>query len=509
MWWRDAVLYQIYVRSFADANGDGHGDLPGIRSKLDYLEWLGVDAIWLTPIHPSPNADWGYDVSDFHGVHPDYGTLDDLDALVADAGARGIKVVLDLVPNHTSSEHPWFSDPAKRDWYVWADEPNNWASTFGGSAWTKHPEVGRYYLHNFLPEQPDLNWWNQGVRDEFEETLRFWFDRGIAGFRIDVAHALIKDAELRDNPSVGKAKDRREERVYNMNRPEVHEIYRRWRAIAREYDPERVLLGETWVPNLAELAKYYGDDDELQLPMIFSFTLAHLDADEQREIVEGAQQAFPEDAWPVWCGSNHDIVRFPTRWCAGDEAKIRCALMLLLGLRGTPILYYGDELGMEQVEIPEDEQLDTAHSRDGARTPMPWAPTADHEWWIRHGDLTRNVEDMRADEASTLWFTRELLELRRATPELRLGSYATRRRASRRLGVASRRGLPGGGQPLGSSAVPCRGVQGSIRLDTGLARDRRGGGRDAETRAVGGRGRRRLTLHVRIRLRSYQGSNGV
>ena len=453
MWWRDAVLYQIYVRSFADANGDGHGDLPGIRSKLDYLEWLGVDAIWLTPIHPSPNADWGYDVSDFHGVHPDYGTLDDLDALVADAGARGLKVVLDLVPNHTSSEHPWFSDPAKRDWYVWADEPNNWTSTFGGSAWTKHPEVGRYYLHNFLPEQPDLNWWNQGVRDEFEETLRFWFDRGIAGFRIDVAHALIKDAELRDNPSVGKAKDRREERVYNMNRPEVHEIYRRWRAIAREYDPERVLLGETWVPNLAELAKYYGDDDELQLPMIFSFTLAHLDADEQREIVEGAQQAFPEDAWPVWCGSNHDIVRFPTRWCAGDEAKIRCALMLLLGLRGTPILYYGDELGMEQVEIPEDEQLDTAHSRDGARTPMPWAPTADHEWWIRHGDLTRNVEDMRADESSTLWFTRRLLELRRATPELGARLVRDRRRGSRRLGVASRGGVRGGGQSLGSSAV--------------------------------------------------------
>ena len=210
-----------------------------------------------------------------------------------------------------------------------------------------------------------------------------------------------------------------------MNRPEVHEIYRRWRAIAREYDPERVLLGETWVPNLAELAKYYGDDDELQLPMIFPFTLAHLDADEQREIVEGARAGVSRDAWPVWCGSNHDIVRFPTRWCAGDEAKIRCALMLLLGLRGTPILYYGDELGMEQVEIPEDEQLDTAHSRDGARTPMPWAPTADHEWWIRHGDLTRNVEDMRADESSTLWFTRRLLELRRSTPELSVGSYAT------------------------------------------------------------------------------------
>ena len=497
MWWRDAVLYQIYVRSFADANGDGHGDLAGIRSKLDYLEWLGVDAIWLTPIHPSPNADWGYDVSDFHAVHPDYGTLADLDALVADAGARGLKVVLDLVPNHTSNEHPWFSDPSKRDWYVWADEPNNWASTFGGSAWTKHPEVGKYYLHNFLPEQPDLNWWSQGVRDEFEETLRFWFDRGIAGFRIDVAHALIKDAELRDNPSVGKAKDRREERVYNMNRPEVHEIYRRWRAIAREYDPERVLLGETWVPSLAELAKYYGDDDELQLPMIFSFTLAHLDADEQREIVEGAQQAFPEDAWPVWCGSNHDIVRFPTRWCAGDEAKIRCALMLLLGLRGTPILYYGDELGMEQVEIPEDEQLDTAHSRDGARTPMPWTLYGRP----RVVDPPRRSDPQRRGHArgrdvDAVVHSRATRRAARLPP-----GDDDARHAGRGLGVAARRWLPSGPEPVGSST--CR--QGRPGLDSARHRartDRRGGGRDAETRAVGGRGRRKLTLHVRIRLRS-------
>jgi alpha-glucosidase len=230
-----------------------------------------------------------------------------------------------------------------------------------------------------------------------------------------------------------------------------------------------VLLGETWVPNLAELAKYYGDDDELQLPMIFSFTLAHLDAAEQREIVEGAQQAFPEDAWPVWCGSNHDIVRFPTRWCAGDEARIRCALMLLLALRGTPILYYGDELGMEQVDIPEDEQLDTAHSRDGARTPMPWAPTADHEWWIRHGDLTRNVEDMRADDSSTLGFTRRLLELRRSTPELRLGSYATVAAAP---GVWAWRRGEGCVAALNLTDRPqsVRDVQGTIRLDTGLAR---------------------------------------
>ncbi|MBA3384754.1 MAG: hypothetical protein H0T20_08890, partial [Actinobacteria bacterium] len=274
-------------------------------------------------------------------------------------------------------------------------------------------------------------------------------------------HALVKDEQLRDNPIVGKAHDPREERVYNMNRPEVHEIYRRWRAIAREYDPERVLLGETWVPNLAELAKYYGDDDELQLPMIFPFTLADLHAGELREIVERTEQSFPAEAWPVWCGSNHDIVRFPTRWCSGDEAKIRCALMLLLGLRGTPILYYGDELGMEQVEIPASEQLDTAHSRDGARTPMPWAPTADREWWIRHGDLTRNVEDMRADETSTLWFTRELLETRRAfapsmttldTPD---GVWAWRRGESAVVAVN-----------LGERDAEVRGVAGRIGLDT-------------------------------------------
>jgi alpha-glucosidase len=342
-------------------------------------------------------------------------------------------------------------------------------STFGGSAWTKDPEVGRYYLHNFLPEQPDLNWWNEGVRKAFEETLRFWFDRGIDGFRIDVAHALIKDAELRDNPVVGKAKDRREERVYNMNRPEVHEIYRRWRTIARDYDPERLLLGETWVSDTAELAKYYGYDDELQLPMNFPFTLAEFDATELRQIVERADDTFPAGAWPVWCASNHDIVRFPTRWCSGDESKIRCALMLLLGLRGTPILYYGDELGMEQVAIPEREQRDGAHSRDGARTPMPWTPTVDQEWWVRHGDLTRNVEDMRADETSTLWFTKRLLELRRATPELRLGSYST---LDGGPGVWGWRRGEGSAVAVNLSDHPrsVRDLSGTIHLDTGLAR---------------------------------------
>lgn len=424
MWWREGVIYQAYVRSFADANGDGHGDLPGVRSRLDYLDWLGVDGIWLTPIHPSPNEDWGYDVADFLGVHSDYGTHADLDALIADAGRRGIRILLDLVPNHTSDRHAWFHDPSKRDWYVWSDRPNNWRSTFGGPAWTFHDEEGRHYLHNFLAEQPDLNWWNEDVRQEFDHILRYWFDRGVAGFRIDVAHGVVKDQGLRDNPRRTSG-DIRKERTFNMNRPEVHEVYKRWRRIADEYDERRILVGETWVSDLDELALYYGADDQLHLAMNFPFVMAPFRASTLRAVVEGAERAYPKEAWPVWTASNHDIVRFPTRWCDGAEAKIRCALLILLSLRGTPILYYGDELGMEQVEIPKEEQLDRAHSRDGARTPMPWTRRPERHWWLRHGDTTRNVEEQRADQGSTLWFTRNLIELRRATPDLQLGAYAS------------------------------------------------------------------------------------
>ena len=455
MWWRDAVVYQVYVRSFADSNGDGHGDLPGLRAKLEYLEWLGVDVVWLTPIHPSPNEDWGYDVSDYYGVHPDYGTLDDLDALVADAGVRGMKVLLDLVPNHTSDRHPWFEE--HRDWYVWADKPNNWVSVFGGPAWTRHEKVGKYYLHNFLPEQPDLDWWNPDVRAAFEDVLRFWFDRGIAGFRIDVAHGLVKDHLLRDDPDP-------ETRRMAMHQQEVHEIYRRWRELAREYDPERLLIGETWVEDLHDLARYYGDDDnELQLSMNFRFVEADLDAPELRAVVEATFNAYPADAWPVWCSSNHDIVRFPTRWCSGDESKIRCALLLLLTLRGTPILYYGDELGMEQVAVPKKEQLDRAHNRDGARTPMPWTPEPENGWWIRRArDRTRNIAHLRADETSTLWVTRRLIELRRefATAPMSLvdtpeGVWAWRRGESAVVALN-----------LSDRNATVRGVQGTIRLDT-------------------------------------------
>ena len=280
-WWRDAVIYQIYPRSFADANGDGIGDLPGVTGKLDYLQWLGVDAIWLNPITPSPNVDWGYDVADYTSVDPDLGTLDDVDRLVAEAGARGIRVLLDIVPNHTSIEHRWFRE--RPDFYVWADEiPNNWRRAFGrGPAWTYDEERGRYYLHNFAPEQPDLDWWNPEVRAEFERILRFWFDRGVAGFRIDVAHALVKDRELRDDvpatpddpPYIRRIGMRH---VHSMNRPETHEILRSWRALAEGYEEPRVLLGEAYVLEPDRLAAYYGSGDD-ELNLAFDFALLHTD----------------------------------------------------------------------------------------------------------------------------------------------------------------------------------------------------------------------------------------
>ena len=452
-WWRDAVLYQIYPRSYGDANGDGIGDLPGITAHLDHLEWLGIDAIWISPITVSPNADWGYDVADYCDVDPALGTLADLDALVAAASARDIKVLLDLVPNHTSSQHPWFvdarmsKDSEHREWYVWADPtpdggpPNNWVSSFGGPAWTLDPTTGQYYLHNFLPEQPDLNWWNDAVHDEFDRILRFWFDRGVSGFRIDVAHMVVKDRELRDNPPIDENDDwidriRGQRPVYNSSRPEVHDVYRRWRQIAREYDPERLLLGETHVQNLAALASFYGDDDELGLAFNFPFVFSTFNAEPLRAIVDATLAALPHGAWPVWTLSNHDVSRAPTRWSDGDVERARCALLLLLTLPGTPVLYYGDELGLPDTEIPVDRLVDPVsilyhpvHNRDAARTPMPWSAdtgagftVAGVEPWLPFGDLAAyNVADQRANPRSTLHFTRDLLALRREHADLRGG----------------------------------------------------------------------------------------
>ena len=421
-WWRDGVLYQIYPRSFADSNGDGIGDLGGVIDRLEYLEWLGVDGIWLNPIHPSPNVDWGYDVSDYTGVHPDLGTLEDVDRLVSDAERHGIRVLLDLVPNHSSNQHPWFRE--RPEFYVWSDEiPNNWRSIFGdGPAWSLDPERGRYYLHNFAAEQPDLDWWNPDLRKEFDRILRFWLDRGVAGFRIDVAHALIHDRDLRDDPIIPGLGLRR---VYSMHRPETHEILQTWRSLADGYDPPRVLLGEAYSLEVDDWVRYYGENaDELDLAFAFMLVHADFDAEKMRTVVAEIQVALPEGAWPCWTRSNHDVGRLATRWCHGDESLARCALLMLLTLPGKPCLYYGDELALTAGHVPVERVLDCATpSRDPGRTPMPWS--RDGGWdqpWLPLEDTSRNVEDQRAEASSTLHFTRDLIGLRRRLSDLHSGT---------------------------------------------------------------------------------------
>jgi alpha-glucosidase len=445
-WWQHGVLYQIYPRSFADANGDGIGDLKGIVSRLDHLEWLGIDGIWLNPTMPSPNDDWGYDVADYCGVHPELGTLEDMDALVEEAGRRGIRVLLDLVPNHTSDRHPWFVDALAggryRDFYVWADEPNNWLSNFGGSAWTLDEASGQYYLNNFLPSQPDLNWWNDEVREAFDDVLRFWYQRGIAGFRIDVCHAIVKDRELRDDPAATpddhpQVRERGTRQVFSMNRPEVHDVLKRWRRVS---EPDRILVGETYVLELDQLIPYYGTgEDQLHLAFNFLFVHSELEAEALRSIVEAIEEKLPAGAWPVWTGSNHDAGRLASRWAGGDEAKARAALLMLLTLRGTPFLYYGDELALPDADLDPAKALDPVphrtgnpeRNRDGCRTPMQWdgGPGAGFTSdgaapWLPFAD-GRSVADQREDPGSTLHLVRDLIALRRARADLREGAYAT------------------------------------------------------------------------------------
>jgi alpha-glucosidase len=455
-WWREGVLYQIYPRSFADSNGDGIGDLRGILDRLDYLAWLGVSGIWVNSVTLSPDRDWGYDVSDYQSVHPELGTIEDLDRLIAEAGRRDIQVVLDFVPNHTSDQHPWFVDSrssrssAHRDWYVWADPkpdgspPNNWVSVFGGSTWMLDERTGQYYLHNFLPEQPDLNWWNEDVRTEFDGILRFWFDRGVAGFRIDVAHGIVKDRELRDNPPATEDDPPwvcafGQRHVYNLNRPEVHDVLRRWRRIADAYEPRRVLVGETWAPDLADLAAYYGkENDELHLAFNFAFVFSPLNESTMGPIVEETEKHLAGLGWPAWTASNHDVGRSASRWCSGDERKARCALMLLFGLHGTPFLYYGDEIGLPDVPVPREDLRDLVGirqwpanpGRDACRTPMPWTAEDGAGFtrpgvrpWLPFGPARPNVEDQRDDPASVLSLCRSLIDLRRRTVDLQLGAY--------------------------------------------------------------------------------------
>jgi alpha-glucosidase len=450
-WWQRGVIYQVYPRSFQDSNGDGIGDLPGVIERLGYLSWLGVDAIWLSPIFPSPMADFGYDVSDYTGIDAAFGTLDDFDRLVREAHARGIKVLLDFVPNHTSDRHPWFLESRssrenpRRDWYIWSDAgpggtvPNNWLSNFGGSAWTWDPDTGQYYYHAFLREQPDLNWRNLEVREAMFAVLRFWLDRGVDGFRVDVIWGIVKDDLLRDNPPnpdyhASLPPHYQQLSTYSTDRPEVHEIIRGMRGVLDAYD-DRMMVGEIYLP-IERLVTYYGSGgDEVHLPFNFQLIRLPWHARVVADTIARYEALLPEGGWPNWVLGNHDRPRIATRVGAGQA---RVAAMLLLTLRGTPTLYYGDEIGMVNVAIPPDAVQDPLErnvpglgfGRDPERTPMQWSAgpgagfTAGTPWLPLAADFAdMNVEQARRDRRSLLTLYRRLIAWRREQPALVVGGY--------------------------------------------------------------------------------------
>jgi oligo-1,6-glucosidase/alpha-glucosidase len=449
-WWERGVIYQIYPRSFQDSDGDGVGDLKGIERRLDYLVDLGIDAIWLSPIFPSPMADFGYDVADYTGVDPLFGSLEGFDRLLAAAHERGLRLMLDFVPNHSSDQHPWFvesrssRDNPKRDWYVWRDAaadggpPNNWISDFGGSAWEWDEPTGQYYLHAFLKEQPDLNWRNPQLRAAMLDVIRFWFERGVDGFRIDVLWHCIKAEGLPDNPANPLYRPDMGEKLkvlqtYSTNQPEIHELAADFRALADDYG-DRLLVGEIVLP-MDDLMTYYGGDRPgVHLPFNFQLVEAPWDAAILRGLIADYEAALPRGAWPNWVIASHDYPRIAAKL---GEAQARVAAMLLLTLRGTPTLYQGDELGIGKVDIPPDRVRDPKElrepgiglGRDPSRTPMAWdsSPNAgfssSETWLPLHQDwLTRNAAAQGGDPGSMLSLYRNLLRLRRAEPALSIGS---------------------------------------------------------------------------------------
>jgi alpha-glucosidase len=436
-WWKSAVVYQIYPRSFLDTDGDGVGDLDGVRRRLDHLVTLGVDAIWLSPIFTSPMADFGYDVSDYCDVDPVFGSLADFDRLLAEAHDRGIRVLLDWVPNHSSDRHPWFvesrssRDNPKRDWYVWRDgpapgqPPNNWRAAFNWDqpAWTWDEHTGQWYLHLFLPEQPDLNWGNPAIVEAMHGVLRFWLDRGVDGFRADVIHAIGKDPALPDDPPalVGIP------RSGTNDDPRTHEHLRGLRRVLDSYDGDRMMVGEVYLLDTRRVAKYYGDGDELHLSFNFPPLFLPWSAPHWRQAIQLCEDVIVPVGWPTWVLSNHDKPRHRTRY--GSEARTRAAAVLLLTLRGTPFLYAGEELGLEDGVIPPERVVDPG-GRDGCRAPIPWDATPSHGWagadpwlpWPPHAD-TVNLACEDADPESVLALYRRLLAARRASPALSVGSF--------------------------------------------------------------------------------------
>ncbi|MBI3242217.1 MAG: alpha-glucosidase [Chloroflexi bacterium] len=461
LWWRDGVIYQIYPRSFMDSNGDGIGDLPGLISRLDYIADLGVDALWLSPINVSPMHDFGYDIADYEDIDPIFGARADYDTLIAEAHRRGLKVMMDLVINHTSSEHPWFKesrssrDNPKADWYIWRDKapggngprpPNNWASMFGGSGWEWDETRGQFYFHIFLKEQPDFNWRNPEARAAMMNMIRFWLERGVDGFRLDVVNAYFKDAQFRDNPERFSLDPRivlpwfRQKHIYDYDQPELHDIYSEFRRLLDSY-PTRGSVGEIFENQDPQaIAGYLGRD---QLHMAFNFEFTHqpwLPRAFQQSIMKWDAALGPDgDKWPCYVLSNHDNPRHVTRHGGGPFALARAkvAATLLLTLRGTPFLYYGEELGMPSPRLARKDLVDPPSKkywpffdRDSARTPMQWddSPNAGFtsgKPWLPVGPSykTLNVAAQKTDPHSVLNFYRALLRLRRQSPALRRGRY--------------------------------------------------------------------------------------
>jgi alpha-glucosidase len=452
-WWQHAVFYEIYPRSFADSNNDGIGDLNGISSKMSYLHKLGVDAIWITPCYPSPQVDFGYDVTDYRNIDPMYGTLSDFDHMVAEGRKHRVRIILDFVPNHTSDQHPWFLDSkssptaAHRDWYIWREgkapgqPPNNWISIFGGSAWTLDSNTNQYYYHFFYAQQPDLNWRNPAVEEVMLDTTRWWYKRGVSGFRLDSVGTLFEDPALRDNPvlpGTNAQSDPNMENRYNTNLPEVHEELQKLRKVADESGA--VLIGETWTSDVAELDRYYGQNgNELQMPMDFMFMMVDkLSPSEFRRQIAAVESAH---GWPVFVIGNHDKVRSYNRYGDGKHNDAIAKLMgaFYLTIRGTPIMYYGEEIGMENNDPASKEEVKDPigrtgwpeeKGRDGERTPMQWntAPNAGfskaNPWLpVPPSYQTHNVATESKDPNSILSLYKKVLALRHTNEALLEGTY--------------------------------------------------------------------------------------
>lgn len=452
-WWQKGIVYQIYPRSFQDSNGDGVGDLNGIIARLDYVQSLGVDAIWISPIYPSPMADHGYDVADYTDIEPIFGNMDDFNKLLHAAHARHLKVILDWVPNHTSDEHPWFvdarasRDAAYRDWYIWRDAkpdgspPNNWTAFFGGSAWEWDAHTEQYYLHLFHKKQPDLNWRNPEVRAAMFDILRYWLDKGVDGFRMDVIGLIMKDEQFRDNPIVERHDPNilhtivEQQMLYNADLPDVHPVLREIRQLFEGYDGDRVMIGEVFAKPISRWVAYYGTDNNgIHLPFNFDLMGLPWRAADFQNSVATLEAALNPGNWPNYVLGNHDGPRIGTRF--GPEAR-RVAAMLLLTLRGTPTLYMGEEIGMMDGHVPPEKMQDPQglhfgpeRSRDGCRTPFQWS-TADYagfsttEPWLPVADnyLEVNVLAQQQDTRSILTLYRQLIALRKATPALFGGAY--------------------------------------------------------------------------------------